>query len=66
VSWEVGQRIRTGVLRHRRAAFGEEILATLSQELAVEFGNGFSSSVRPTKVILRLTVSCFGALDRSI
>jgi predicted nuclease of restriction endonuclease-like (RecB) superfamily len=42
--WEVGQRIRTEILRHRRAAYGEEILATLSQELAVEFGTGFSVS----------------------
>ena len=42
--WEVGQRIRTEILRHQRAAYGEEILATLSQELTVEFGNGFSVS----------------------
>jgi predicted nuclease of restriction endonuclease-like (RecB) superfamily len=40
--WEVGYRIRTEVLSHRRAAYGEEILSTLSKELTAEFGSGFS------------------------
>jgi predicted nuclease of restriction endonuclease-like (RecB) superfamily len=40
--WQVGLRIRTEVLSSRRAGYGEEILSTLSKELAAEFGNGFS------------------------
>jgi predicted nuclease of restriction endonuclease-like (RecB) superfamily len=40
--WEVGHRIRTETLKSRRAAYGEEILSTLSKELIAEFGNGFS------------------------
>jgi predicted nuclease of restriction endonuclease-like (RecB) superfamily len=40
--WQVGQRIRTEVLKSRRAAYGQEICSTLSNELAAEFGTGFS------------------------
>jgi predicted nuclease of restriction endonuclease-like (RecB) superfamily len=40
--WEVGQRIRTEILKSRRAAYGKEIISTLSNKLAAEFGNGFS------------------------
>lgn len=40
--WQVGQRIRTEVLRSKRATYGDEICSTLSNELAGEFGNGFS------------------------
>ena len=40
--WKVGQRIRTEILREKRAEYGEEIVSTLSQQLTTEFGNGFS------------------------
>jgi len=40
--WQIGQRIRTEVLKEKRAGYGEEICSTLSNELAVEFGNGDS------------------------
>ncbi|MFO0808865.1 MAG: PDDEXK nuclease domain-containing protein [Gemmataceae bacterium] len=40
--WEVGQRIRSDVLKKHRAAYGEEILPTLSAKLTAEFGNGYS------------------------
>lgn len=40
--WQVGHRIRTEILGQRRAAYGEEIVSTLSSELAGEFGDGFS------------------------
>lgn len=40
--WQVGQRIRTDVLKEKRAGYGDEILSTLSNKLAAEFGNGFS------------------------
>ena len=40
--WQVGQRIRIEVLKSKRATYGDEICSTLSNELAIEFGNGFS------------------------
>ena len=39
--WRVGDRIRSSILGSERAAYGERILATLSQELVGEFGRGF-------------------------
>lgn len=39
--WQVGQRIRSDVLKSRRATYGDEICSTPSNELAVEFGNGY-------------------------
>jgi predicted nuclease of restriction endonuclease-like (RecB) superfamily len=40
--WEVGRRIRTEILKEKRAGYGEEIISTLSNKLTAEFGNGFS------------------------
>ncbi len=40
--WQVGKRIRTEILESRRAAYGEEIVSTLSRQLSEEFGNGYS------------------------
>lgn len=43
--WQVGQRIRTDLLREKdRAAYGKQILATLSQELTQRYGKGFTES----------------------
>jgi predicted nuclease of restriction endonuclease-like (RecB) superfamily len=39
--WRIGKRIRDEVLRHRRADYGERIVATLSRQLAAEYGCGF-------------------------
>lgn len=40
--WQIGQRIRTDILKEKRAEYGEEILPTLSAKLVPEFGQGFS------------------------
>ncbi len=40
--WEVGHRIRHEVLHLTRAAYGAEIVSTLSRQLEPEFGRGFS------------------------
>lgn len=40
--WEIGTRIRTDVLKEKRADYGKEILHTLSAQLEKEFGRGFS------------------------
>jgi predicted nuclease of restriction endonuclease-like (RecB) superfamily len=39
--WHIGHRIRTEILKNKRAEYGEQILATLSKELTGEFGKGF-------------------------
>jgi predicted nuclease of restriction endonuclease-like (RecB) superfamily len=41
--WQVGSRIRADVLREKRAAYGEQILPTLSAKLAPDYGQGFSA-----------------------
>jgi predicted nuclease of restriction endonuclease-like (RecB) superfamily len=39
--WQIGKRIQQKVLGNERAAYGEQIVATLSRQLVVEFGRGF-------------------------
>ncbi len=40
--WNIGQRIHSEVLKFERAEYGKQILATLSQELQRDYGEGFS------------------------
>jgi predicted nuclease of restriction endonuclease-like (RecB) superfamily len=40
--WKVGRRIHTDILKEERADYGEEIVPTLSAQLAPEYGDGFS------------------------
>ena len=40
--WHVGRRLLNEKLGGSRAAYGEQILVTVSQELTTEFGRGFS------------------------
>jgi len=40
--WQMGARIRADVLREKRAAYGQEILQTLSAKLVTEFGRGYA------------------------
>ncbi len=42
--WNIGKRIREDVLQNQRADYGEQIVSTLSKQLAAEYGNGFSKS----------------------
>ena len=41
--WRVGDRLRREILGAKRAAYGKEILSTLSKELVADFGKGFST-----------------------
>ena len=41
--WRIGQRIAVDVLASRRAGYGEEIVATLSRQLAADYGRGFET-----------------------
>ena len=40
--WEIGHRIRTEILKSKRASYGDEIVSTLSRQLTAEFGSGYS------------------------
>lgn len=40
--WNIGKRIKTEILKEKRAEYGEEILTTLSAELTPIYGDGFS------------------------
>ena len=44
LDWRIGRRIQAEILKGGRAEYGEQILATLSQELTQEYGKGFSYS----------------------
>ncbi len=40
--WRIGSRINQEILKGKRADYGKQILATLSQELIRDYGDGFS------------------------
>ncbi len=42
--WQVGDRLRQEVLNNGRAGYGQQTLATLSQELVRDYGKGFNPS----------------------
>ncbi|MBI3754440.1 MAG: DUF1016 domain-containing protein [Deltaproteobacteria bacterium] len=41
-NWQIGRRIRVDILNFERAGYGKKIVATLSQQLTLEFGRGFT------------------------
>ena len=41
--WHVGERIRREILKDKRAAYGLEIVPTLSGQLVLEYGKGFEA-----------------------
>jgi predicted nuclease of restriction endonuclease-like (RecB) superfamily len=41
--WHIGQRVRQEILKDGRAEYGEAIVSTLSRQLQVEYGRGFSA-----------------------
>ena len=40
--WNIGKRIKTEILKDKRASYGQAIVYTLSRQLISEFGEGFS------------------------
>lgn len=42
LNWKIGYRIRSEILKNKRAKYGKEIIVTVSQELSQEYGIGFS------------------------
>ncbi len=41
--WHVGQRINTEVLRGERAAYGQQVVASLSESLVAQYGKSFEA-----------------------
>jgi predicted nuclease of restriction endonuclease-like (RecB) superfamily len=41
--WQIGKRIHQEILQGKRAEYGEQIVSTLSRQLEVEYGTGFSA-----------------------
>src|SRR5436190_19813727 len=39
--WNIGKRINLEILNNQRAAYGKQIVATLSRQLIIEYGNNF-------------------------
>jgi len=44
LNWNIGRTIHHHVLKGARAAYGQEIIATLSQQLTLEYGQGYNYS----------------------
>ena len=42
--WRIGKAIRLEILKHERARYGEQIVATVSQQLTMAYGKGFTKS----------------------
>jgi len=40
--WSIGRRIRQDILKEKRAEYGAEIVSTVSYQLVMEYGGGFS------------------------
>jgi predicted nuclease of restriction endonuclease-like (RecB) superfamily len=41
--WKLGHRIQKEILQDERAQYGQSIISTLSRQLSLEYGNGFSN-----------------------
>jgi hypothetical protein len=46
--WQVGQRIRTDILKEKRADYGKEIVHALCGQLAIEFGTDLEGRTSST------------------
>lgn len=42
LNWQIGNRIRRNILAETRAEYGEQIVSTLSRQLTIDYGAGFS------------------------
>ena len=54
--WQVGHRILADILRHERASYGEEIVATVSRQLAAGYGRNFVE--KSLRRMMQLAVCC--------
>lgn len=42
--WSIGERLQNAILQNERADYGEQIVATVSRQLALDYGRGFSKA----------------------
>ena len=40
--WSIGTRVRTDILKEKRAEYGQQIVSALGRQLATEYGRGFN------------------------
>src|SRR5438270_12977847 len=54
--WRVGHRLLADILKYQRAAYGDQIVATVSRQLPADYGRVFAEkSLRP---MIQLAASC--------
>jgi len=41
--WQIGRRMQQEILQGKRAEYGEQIVSTVSRQLEIEYGPGFSA-----------------------
>ncbi|MEI8295350.1 MAG: DUF1016 N-terminal domain-containing protein [Alphaproteobacteria bacterium] len=44
LNWSIGKLIKSQILMDQRSEYGEKIVATLSPQLSLEFGRGYTAS----------------------
>jgi hypothetical protein len=42
LSWDKGERIRKGILKDSRAAYGKQVVKILSDQMVMQYGTGFT------------------------
>jgi len=42
--WEIGERLKTEILKDERAVYGQEVIKNISDKLTLEYGRGYSRS----------------------
>jgi len=42
--WEIGERLKTEILKDKRATYGQEVVKKISKELTLEYGRGYSKA----------------------
>jgi len=42
--WKIGRRVQEDILQNKKADYGDQIVATLSQQLTLDYGRGFAKS----------------------
>jgi hypothetical protein len=42
--WNIGEKIKTGILRNQKPEYGKQVVNKLSKKLTIEFGKGYSQA----------------------
>ena len=42
--WEIGERLKTEILKDKRASYGQEVVKKISEKLTLEYGRGYSKA----------------------